>query len=169
MIKRIFLLLTILVISTVSVTPQNRKFGGGATSPVTLTASTAAEVPLRINLAASQSANAFSIFNSSNVFYAGFTSSGALSVRKLISFSDYGDMSLGNYFEDGRFVFNYNGSTSIQFRNNSAEIDFQVNRTTTAGQTRMMVWDVDNGTLERVTVGAADSCGTGFKCLRIPN
>ncbi len=46
---------------------------------------------------------------------------------------------------------------------------FQVDGTTTAGQTRMLVYDVDNATLERVTVGAADSGGAGFKVLRIPN
>lgn len=40
---------------------------------------------------------------------------------------------------------------------------------TTAGDTRFLIYDVDNGTLERVTVGAADSGGTGFKLLRIPN
>jgi hypothetical protein len=39
----------------------------------------------------------------------------------------------------------------------------------TAGNTRFMLYDVDNGTLERVSVGAADSGGTGFKVLRIPN
>lgn len=38
-----------------------------------------------------------------------------------------------------------------------------------AGNTGLMLWDVDNNTLERVTVGAADSGGTGFKVLRIPN
>ena len=41
--------------------------------------------------------------------------------------------------------------------------------TTTAADTGLMVWDVDNATLERVTVGAADSGGAGFKLLRIPN
>lgn len=41
--------------------------------------------------------------------------------------------------------------------------------TTTAADTGLMVWDVDNATLERVTVGAADSGGAGFKVLRIPN
>lgn len=41
--------------------------------------------------------------------------------------------------------------------------------TPSAGNTGLMLWDVDNGTLERVTVGAADSGGLGFKCLRIPN
>lgn len=39
----------------------------------------------------------------------------------------------------------------------------------TATHTRFMVYDVDNGALERVTVGAADSGGAGFKVLRIPN
>jgi hypothetical protein len=32
-----------------------------------------------------------------------------------------------------------------------------------------MLYDVDNNTVERVTGGAADSGGTGFKVLRIPN
>lgn len=39
----------------------------------------------------------------------------------------------------------------------------------TAGNTRLMIYDVDNATLERVTVGATDSGGGGFKVLRIPN
>jgi hypothetical protein len=40
---------------------------------------------------------------------------------------------------------------------------------TTATQTGLMLYDVDNNTVERVTGGAADSGGTGFKVLRIPN
>lgn len=39
----------------------------------------------------------------------------------------------------------------------------------TAGDTDFLLYDVDNATLERVTVGAADSGGVGFKLLRIPN
>lgn len=39
----------------------------------------------------------------------------------------------------------------------------------TAANTGFMLWDVDNNTLERVTVGAAGSGGAGFKVLRIPN
>lgn len=39
----------------------------------------------------------------------------------------------------------------------------------TAGNTRFLLYDVDNGALQRVSVGAADSGGTGFKVLRIPN
>lgn len=42
-------------------------------------------------------------------------------------------------------------------------------RSVTATHTRFMIYDVDNATLERVTVGAADSGGGGFKVLRIPN
>ena len=38
-----------------------------------------------------------------------------------------------------------------------------------AGNTRLLVFDVDNNTVERVTVGIADSGGVGFKILRIPN
>jgi hypothetical protein len=44
-----------------------------------------------------------------------------------------------------------------------------ITNSTTAGTTRMYLYDVDNGTLEQVTVGAADSGGVGFKVLRIPN
>lgn len=39
----------------------------------------------------------------------------------------------------------------------------------TATHTRLLIYDVDNGQLERVTVGAADSGGAGFKVLRIAN
>lgn len=38
-----------------------------------------------------------------------------------------------------------------------------------AGQTRFLIYDVDNGTLERVSVGPPDSGGAGYKVLRIPN
>lgn len=44
-----------------------------------------------------------------------------------------------------------------------------VDGSSVGGQTRLIVYDVDNGQLERVTVGAADSGGSGFKLLRIPN
>jgi hypothetical protein len=45
----------------------------------------------------------------------------------------------------------------------------QLDNSGTATETRMLVWDVDSGALQRVTVGAADSGGVGFKVLRIPN
>jgi len=51
----------------------------------------------------------------------------------------------------------------------SGQQALQIDDNATSGNTRMLVYDVDNGTLERVTVGAADSGGAGFKVLRIPN
>ena len=45
----------------------------------------------------------------------------------------------------------------------------QVDNNNIAGNTRLLVYDVDNGTIERVSVGAADCGGAGFKVLRIPN
>jgi len=45
----------------------------------------------------------------------------------------------------------------------------KTDQSVTAGDTRFWLWDVDNGQLERVTVGAADSGGSGYKVLRIPN
>ena len=38
-----------------------------------------------------------------------------------------------------------------------------------AGETSLWLYDDDNGTMEQVTVGAADSGGAGYKVLRIPN
>lgn len=45
----------------------------------------------------------------------------------------------------------------------------RISNTTTAGDTFLVVYDVDNAALNRVTVGAPDSGGAGFKVLRIPN
>lgn len=38
-----------------------------------------------------------------------------------------------------------------------------------AGETSLLLWDVTAGTLKRVSVGAADSGGAGYKALRVPN
>ena len=51
----------------------------------------------------------------------------------------------------------------------TARVGFRMSPSVTATETDIMVFDVDNATLERVTVGAADSGGAGFKVLRIPN
>jgi hypothetical protein len=50
-----------------------------------------------------------------------------------------------------------------------AEESARVDDDTTAGNTRFLLYDVDNGQVERVSVGIADSGGAGFKVLRIPN
>lgn len=51
----------------------------------------------------------------------------------------------------------------------TAQERMRLDSTVVAGNTAMLLWDADNATLERVTVGAADSGGVGFKLLRIPN
>lgn len=51
----------------------------------------------------------------------------------------------------------------------TARTGARVSYSATALDTYLMVFDVDNNTLERVSVGAADSGGVGFKVLRIPN
>lgn len=51
----------------------------------------------------------------------------------------------------------------------TARVSAAVQASIVAGQTDFLLFDVDNATLERVTVGAADSGGVGFKLLRIPN
>ena len=42
-------------------------------------------------------------------------------------------------------------------------------KTSIATETGLLLYDVDNDTYERVTVGISDSGGAGFKVLRIPN
>lgn len=62
------------------------------------------------------------------------------------------------------------GSGTVTFRaDNQTEEQMQLDSSTAAGETRMLLYDVDSGLLQRVTVGAADSGGVGFKVLRIPN
>jgi hypothetical protein len=62
----------------------------------------------------------------------------------------------------------YFDSSTISLRP-SGTAKLKVDGTSTARDTALLVYDVDNATLERVTVGAADSGGAGFKVLRIPN
>jgi hypothetical protein len=67
-----------------------------------------------------------------------------------------------NGSEDGRL--NFNTMTA-----GAAATQFAVERTATATHTALLVYEVDNNALERVTIGAADSGGAGFKVLRIPH
>lgn len=55
-----------------------------------------------------------------------------------------------------------------EVKNASATV-FAIGAAPTAGQTGLYLYDADNDTLQQVTLGAADSGGLGFRCLRIPN
>ena len=61
-----------------------------------------------------------------------------------------------------------NNANNLSFRV-EAVISAQLDDDATAGNTRLLIYDVDNATLGRVSVGAADSGGAGYKLLRILN
>lgn len=58
-----------------------------------------------------------------------------------------------------------NGLVLGSYTSESAKFD----NSSTAGDTRLLLWDVTAGSLVRVTRGAVDSGGTGYRLLRIPN
>lgn len=113
-------------------------------------------VPVEINLAASQTANALEVKNSGGTTIAKIDKDGHLVwATNCAVFSD----TVSSYLD---------GSGSVVLR--VAEITtLQVDNNATAGNTRLLIYDVDNGQMERVSVGAADSGGSGYKVLRIPN
>jgi hypothetical protein len=60
-------------------------------------------------------------------------------------------------------------ANTVFVRDSGASLFFQVDKGSGAGTTGLAIWDVNGGTFRRVTVGANDSGGAGFKLLRIPN
>jgi hypothetical protein len=77
-------------------------------------------------------------------------------------------------FISGITTFSTDPSTSNISLNNDKSVTFSqdtVKITPTAGasETSLLVKLGGGGSYFRVSVGAADSCGTGFRCLRIPN
>lgn len=72
-------------------------------------------------------------------------------------------------FENGATLGAFrSGANQFSIASNGVEVA-RFDSSGVATQTRFMIYDVDNAALERVTVGAADSGGAGFKLLRIPN
>lgn len=51
----------------------------------------------------------------------------------------------------------------------TADSGIKVDASTTSGDTRFLLYDVNSGTMQRVLVGANDSGGTGYRILRILN
>ncbi|HYE85972.1 MAG TPA: hypothetical protein VEA16_06435 [Vicinamibacterales bacterium] len=96
-------------------------------------------------------------------------STGSHAELKLIKGAADNFNTLGFYVGATRhFLLQHDNTGLFHIKSESGD-GIRVDASSTAGQTRLLVYDVDNGTVERVTVGAADSCGSGFKCLRIPN
>lgn len=101
------------------------------------------------------------------VFYPATTTAGYISMSPIFRVeagaNDYlqGSASVGTNY--------YAATTGHQFLVGAALNAVQFDATAVAGNTRMLLYDVDNGQVERVSVGIADSGGAGFKLLRIPN
>lgn len=108
-------------------------------------------------------------FYTNSTFAWGFEGSGG----HLYNIADNREIRLGasndlRLYHDGTNSFIQNDTGALGIKQSSTEVA-RFDTSATAGDTRFMIYDVDNGTLERVTVGAADSGGAGFKVLRIPN
>lgn len=111
-------------------------------------------------------------FGASNVLATGATITNNGNANNLIlrevSTGTYNDLKIGDDTSTVILRFSPSATGDIRLLPNGVEA-VRVDGDATAGNTRFMVYDVDNGTLERVSVGIADSGGGGFKVLRIPN
>lgn len=124
----------------------------------------AAHVVLEIEAASSQTANLLEI--NSNGGSGGdlfkISSAGAFTANSSAQFSDF------RFVSDTDTGISRDGTNILAIdAGGSAAAQFDADAT--AGNTRFLIYDVDNATLERVSVGAADSGGSGYKVLRIAN
>lgn len=66
-------------------------------------------------------------------------------------------------------LFIYSAATNKVEVGNGVTKSAQFDASSTSSETRLLLWDVSASALVRVTRGAADSGGAGFRVLRIPN
>ena len=83
-----------------------------------------------------------------------------------IAFSHTGTNGFANF--DSQSANDAGGPRAFNFQIGATNIA-RIDRSAAAGETRFWIYDEDNATMERVTVGAPDSGGVGYKVLRIPN
>ncbi len=102
--------------------------------------------------------------NSPSVTWSGEGWSTNNAASEQVLFSSYVVPSSGAAHPTGQLNFRYQ-ITSTNVYNDLMSLD----TSTTSGDTRLLLYDVAAGTLVRVSRGAADSGGTGFRVLRIPN
>lgn len=160
---------SILFAATGPVFAQNNAslFWDDANTQLRLTAGAASKVPLKLVGAASQSGNFFETRDSSGNLLSRITSTGGIDLAGVSS----GRITLyGGYTIDiGPGSLLYTSAGAHDFAVPVKATAFKVDSDTTAGNTTILVWDIDKGALARVSVGAADSGGAGFKVLRVPN
>lgn len=99
----------------------------------------------------------------------GWTMAGAMKFNHSIWHTSSDGKNRVYFGADGTTYIRGHGSEAIYLQDGDGTTNVKIDSSSTAGHTRFFVFDVDNNTLERVTVGAADSGGTGYKVLRIPN
>lgn len=63
----------------------------------------------------------------------------------------------------------FSNEFTVESADGSGSPMVRLDRDTTAGNTRLLLYDVDTGKLQRVSVGSANSGGSGYRILRIPN
>jgi len=101
------------------------------------------------------------------------TGTGAVSAITGVVFSNGGgtanDVGIWRDSGDGASVFYHAGSVGSHKLTVGDTVVLEIDPSSTADDTRLRLWDVTAGSLKRVTRGAADSGGTGFRCLRIAN
>lgn len=133
---------------------------------------------LALQLAAAQTANALTVKDSGGGTVLALTKDGMFNVT----------FDAGFRYSSTHYIVAYNGGAGQYFTNSvagdvivrgsagksvrigiSTTESLIVDDNATGGNTRLLVYDVDNGQVERVSVGAADSGGSGYKVLRIPN
>lgn len=115
----------------------------------------------------------FRVAGGNAMFSNNITCSGATSVGSAINIADGDFIQIGTTAvfggSAGTAYIDMGGSGTIDLRNGSDTVVGQFDDSATAGDTKFLVYDVDGATLSRVSVGADDSGGAGFKLLRIPN
>lgn len=146
-----------------------------ADTELKLTAGAATKTPLKIVAAPAQTADLSDIFASDGTTKLHhITAAGAVHAPNFVA-----NATLSNAFQvfagysmgvgSGSLLFSVPSAARFDFSVAGIGIVADIDDNAAAGNTRLRIWDVDNGQLERVSVGAADSGGVGFKVLRIPN
>lgn len=166
------------------------------TTHIAITSQSAAYVPISIKGAASQSGNLTEWRNSSSTIITSITSSGALvftgqsitlgtgttiaaahataniGFTLTTSSKSYSLNSSGLYNSSagtvGGIYLAGGASGLVQLIQNSV-VKLEIDNSGAAGETHLRLLDITAGTLKRVSIGAADSGGVGFKVLRVPN
>jgi hypothetical protein len=90
-----------------------------------------------------------------------------------IQFDNNSNIWVGRGSAAGAMLNYYNSVLEVAYNSAALTINstksLEVDNDTTAGNTRFLLYDNDSGSLVRVSVGADDSGGSGYKLLRVPN